>query len=84
MNDMADAETELHLIIKGLRNSADGRMMVCSSADRAQIVKAILDAGFGPVREAQSEAWDEGVGAGRKYPADAKARNPYRAATDQP
>ena len=27
---------------------------------------------------AQAQAWDEGVDAGRKWPLDAKSRNPYR------
>lgn len=43
-----DAEIDLHLIIKNLRvrsGSAAG-MMVCSSEDRAQIVQAILAAGY--------------------------------------
>jgi hypothetical protein len=50
-----DAETELHLIIKALRvrsGSAAG-MMVCSSEDREQIVKAILEAGYSRVQEAK-------------------------------
>ena len=41
-----DPEIELHLIIKVLRNATDRRMMVCSSADRVQIVRAILAAGY--------------------------------------
>ena len=62
MSDTAGVELQLHLIIKGLRvksGSAAG-VMVCSSEDREQIVKAILAAGFGPVQEARAEAWDEG------------------------
>jgi len=80
VSEVVEVETQLHLLIKGLRNSSDGRMMVCSSSDRAQIVDAILAAGFGSVKEAKAEAWDEGVNAGRNHPVDAKAHNPYRGA----
>jgi len=41
-----EAETQLHLVIKALRNSVDKRMMVCSSADRAQIVAALIADGW--------------------------------------